>query len=1692
MGWQDHAPAAGGSGDGSRSWRQPTQGRPSPEPRPAGATLARGKKLFASSLAGVCAVIFWFLLSLFSKGCSSTELFVLTTLDYETEKAGAIPPNWMADSDRTLLQSLEDSRRLLKLSVHSFAKETEFQSQLKDLFAQKSSASRKKTACVIYLSAHAVLEPLLDNSSKESVKVTESDVILLAAGDDFGSKTPRLRLSEVWNALKNLPPDQKKLLLLDLGRLQNRWRLGVFDNFVIEAVQAAVQREKIPNLLVMTACSSGESSWVSPHLGESGQSVFAHFVARGLAGEADRTEGKSDGRVTVLELFRFVRAGVNGWVQRNRDPAGQHPRLFAENFDDEKVRQAKEDTTFSVVTVGTLKSAEPPSSTKSKTPSAEVLDSLLNQLFQLWKRRNTLADPEPGANAMNNLNPAGFRALTQRLFRAEEFLIHHDIARAKTELEKTELLCADLESHLKQGRFSAAGFRSDEKFLKQLSDRFGLGAKPSPPKPASPPAGASEDLSLPDDHLAHVLSHAPQEQGLPWMLKSSEATELQDQLVSLRQLAESVTFGHHTVLPWLRPELKKADQLRRAAEDRFFVTDITADQARRDVTSSSLTPSEQDRTKDKPAEIRELADQATAEFQRLQNMAQDLEKAQFAWNRACATLPEWLAFASSRSTDLELRNLRAELMNEYHRPIADKLLPKAIDLANVGLATKDSRGRSWNELDKRVLSVALEAIELRRLLPLQFSVISPEQWESLKSSTERFLALHQNVRDQFQREAELLRNTSQPQPIHWRLFRDLLLFPNLDAETRRDVFAKLIYLRLDKDVVESPAVEEPLLNDRQTTLWQMFCAIHALSLVPDPTGMANDKLWKAWHDLNVDDSRVSPEPLIQVSRTLRKHWVGHLREAGEECRPWQLESRDLARNSLEQKDLSARILFASDAINLQEKPTQRFERYLIAESLLDASERYLDDFWKGWYDRAAQSCFNAAARLGDRILDKDQRRVNGLLAVRAQAELALEAAPVVFGTQKSAPGSVRIRHTKDLPVGLATTWLNYKDGDPRAAGGGSLALFCSPRSLGLPVRNDASSHDAGRFAITHPDASKPSPAIRCQPSQIVPQVFFRGHAWKQQTAAIFNPCKPDGTLIRRLATPITAAIRVSGEDRKSVVFVLDASGSMLPDANEAKQNRWIPAKAILLEVLNDLLQGTREEGTKPHQVELIVYGHRDPATQVLDRANVKTELPMTTLTDATIAQVRAKLEGFEPFGSTPLLTAVTQACNSLTKSKTPGTIIVITDGVPNDGARWIQEKLDYNYEECRPILEKRKEEIKLSVNQARSDHREIELQVIGLGFQGAALPNELAAREELEQLVKEANQRTGNFHRAATFDELRGKLNLATGARHFFVGQPGSPSKLMRDKPLSQTLSDLPSGQYRMVFADPNRMPEGLPVELKGGELLDFRLTGEGEFDHVHPLALRSSAGFARAQTRANYRIGSLQSLRLFENRAELVVGIQNLPPESSRPAAYTERPDRLLIEIWPKNQPQKKVSATTYQIEPGKSDPTWTITVDDWLPSDTEAQMTAYASWGKLPHDALLISSDTMLWPKKVEVPVSKTDRVSFQVEVLTPPNDRVDLEDAVEVRLRLSDPADAPRLTKDWRHLAYLQVELRDEDQPIPHLDETAEVLATEHEVRWKFSNLPKENFSSKRLKIAVTSWQTFQQSALSLEQPISIKAE
>ena len=1706
MGWQDQGPVGGSGGDGSRSWRQPSSGQPVPTSKPLAATTkARSKQLFASSLAVACATLSVYLLMLLSRGCVSTELIVNTSTSYESKKVGAIPPNWLGDGDRKSLEGL--SVKGGKLAVVTYSSDQEFQGRLKELFPSKDAAKNKDKVCVIYLSAHAVLESFID----EKVKPSAADIVLLVKDDDLEPKTKRVRLTEVFNSLERLPAEQKKLLLLDITRLQGSWRLGVYDNFVIEGIEEAVrkQKPKIANLFVMTSCSSGETSWESPDLGDAGQSVFGHFVARGLAGEADELKGRAgDRRVTVLELFRFVHTRVNDWVKRNRDPAGQHPQLLAADFDAKKALLAK-DSTFPICTVGTRSTANSKTAGQSEIEGAK---QELSKLLDLWKRRQKLEQPANSANAIYHLDPVGFRTLTHRLMRAEEFLIHHDVGQASAEIEKALAACVKLEKLAEQGHFAAAKFSStgksstekDGQFVRRLASRFGIGADPemktSSVEPNSTALSGEASIELPDEHLAKVLRDAHKLRGMPVAMKEIDSEKCRMLLVDVRKLSESVAFGHHTILPWLRDDLQVADQLRREAEDSYFVYE-TADARKKRATAKKEVTSSADAT-EKASEVQSLVDAARRSFEKLQTRAQILQDTQFALNRACATLPEWLLFVSDRWTDVDQRKSRDEVMSRYHKPIEQNHRPVPDILTDVWLTAKDDRPDSLHQLDKEILSIALEAIELRELLPTRFAPINDELLAKFPPVTKRLNDLFDRVQRQLQHEAEQLSNSTQKQYAIWHQRRDLLRCPTLKPATRDELLGKLIHdsTKLQAESDGKDSIEEAPQNDRQRSLWQMLCTIHTLSLVPAPK-LADDKLWDGWHKARrvVERGEVSEvrDQVVELSHKLRTHWIRHSVETISDIEPWERLSRGLARDSLERKDLSARILFASDATNLQQEPTRRWEQFLIAELLLNSSERFLDDFWNEWYVEATRECLSGAERLDDKLLATDRQRVEELFAARRKSELLLEATPVEFGTQKTSVGSVRVKSQEGLPRGLATSWLAYKENDLRALKNQVLADFCKPPSFGLNITaKDARAAEENRTTIERPTSKIPEKKETCQASLLVPQVFFRNHVWSKQTTAKFNPCEPDGTQLRFSSVPTTAGIRVNGSDRHSVVFVLDASGSMVEKKDgQITLDRWTPAKAILLDVLSDMRAADRGNGGEPRQVELIVYGHiyrnRDRAIQINDWFNVETELPMSPLTDDVIARVRAKLENLEPYGSTPLLKGVKKASESLKAKKTPGTIIVITDGFPNDGARVDVQKGVFNTDDCEVVMNNLKNEIDDALNQAQSQRREIELQVILQGFSPDAklTQAEDAAKGGLKAFIK---KQRGTFYEAEKNDDLRKTLKLSTKGRPFFVIEDGQPLSKVREAPLGESVPDLTPGMYRVAFATPERLKESPLIELKGGELFDFELLAGSELKHVHPLALKGFSSFRRTPERPSYRFGYLQNFRQSDGRAAFVVGIQNSESESNRKSPFTERPQRLVLEIAPKGQLLQKAVPMSFRIEPDKSDPTWNVQVDEW-PENSDAEIKAYAIWDQCPFDSLVELSSNPVWPLPISLPVSKTAKVEFAVtDVQTPANDRVDLDDSVEIRLKLSNQDDASVLTNNWRHLAQLHVQLRLNGKLIPHLEETAEVIASVNEIRWKFSNLPKEHFSRKGLSFAITSWYTFEQNSVALEQPLVIKEE
>src|SRR5262249_8738641 len=116
-------------------------------------------------------------------------------------------------------------------------------------------------------------------------------------------------------------PAERKLLLLDVMRPLVVPEQGLLRGDALSRLWPKLQKwvEEHPALLVLTACSPGQTSHTSEELG---QSAFGFFVARGLSGEADgwMPGSRKLGRVKVKALADYVRVCVDDWAVAN---AGQ-------------------------------------------------------------------------------------------------------------------------------------------------------------------------------------------------------------------------------------------------------------------------------------------------------------------------------------------------------------------------------------------------------------------------------------------------------------------------------------------------------------------------------------------------------------------------------------------------------------------------------------------------------------------------------------------------------------------------------------------------------------------------------------------------------------------------------------------------------------------------------------------------------------------------------------------------------------------------------------------------------------------------------------------------------------------------------------------------------------------------------------------------------------------------------------------------------------------------------------------------------------------------------------------------------------------------------------------------------------------------------------------------------------------------
>lgn len=129
-------------------------------------------------------------------------------------------------------------------------------------------------------------------------------------------------------------------------------------------------------------------------------------------------------------------------------------------------------------------------------------------------------------------------------------------------------------------------------------------------------------------------------------------------------------------------------------------------------------------------------------------------------------------------------------------------------------------------------------------------------------------------------------------------------------------------------------------------------------------------------------------------------------------------------------------------------------------------------------------------------------------------------------------------------------------------------------------------------------------------------------------------------------------------DKTRILFLLDASGSMLEQWERPNQTRWSVAKSILTKLVDSLRQNNKLE------LGLRVYGHRSPQ-EIKNCKDTWLEVPFKAKTHTLIIN---KLQEIKPKGVTPITYSLEQAANDFPAG--PGyrnIVILITDGIESCG-----------------------------------------------------------------------------------------------------------------------------------------------------------------------------------------------------------------------------------------------------------------------------------------------------------------------------------------------------------------------------------------------------------------------------------------
>ena len=224
---------------------------------------------------GLMALFVWYLILPWF--ASKTNLLVASS-QFDLLASGSVA---FADEDVRALQAVAVSGSNQLLPTIRSAKEL---SDLPD--AVRQAVERQNDAVILYLNGQGISG--------------EGKAQLICGDFPF---VQRIDMDVILKELADCEA-RVKLLILDAVHLESDPRLGMVVNEFPALLEDAVRKSGDDKLWVLSSASHLEKSHASYALK---QSIFAHFVTRALAGEADVDQ---DRHVSLDELYKFVNTGV--------------------------------------------------------------------------------------------------------------------------------------------------------------------------------------------------------------------------------------------------------------------------------------------------------------------------------------------------------------------------------------------------------------------------------------------------------------------------------------------------------------------------------------------------------------------------------------------------------------------------------------------------------------------------------------------------------------------------------------------------------------------------------------------------------------------------------------------------------------------------------------------------------------------------------------------------------------------------------------------------------------------------------------------------------------------------------------------------------------------------------------------------------------------------------------------------------------------------------------------------------------------------------------------------------------------------------------------------------------------------------------------------------------------------------------